>query len=119
MAFAPIFFGVQAASTGALIVDGNGSINAQVGSTSAVAIACNQYVSTLTLAFTVETLGKVDVGTVADASITKDSETATLSLTSAMTASERTLRWSLTNTSTGEAVASGLMFVTYDAQGDS
>lgn len=94
------------------------SLYARIGETKAIDIPCNQDLDLLTLLFTVETLRGVDVATVADGSITRDGETATLALTSAMTTVERTLRWSLTDTATGEAVASGLMFVTYDAQGD-
>ncbi len=111
--------GGSGGGSGVLVIDGSGSIPVAVGSTQEIDITCNQSISTATLSFRVETFAKVDVATVADASITKLGTTATITLTSAMTASERTLRWSLTNTSTGEAVASGLMFVTYDAQGDS
>jgi hypothetical protein len=103
----------------AIAVDGNGSIYAQVGSTPTVSITCNQTVTSLSLAFTVETKAKTDVATVSTGSINKSGTTASLVLTSAMTASERTLRWSLTNTANGEQVAGGEMFVTYDAQGDS
>jgi len=116
--YAPNYYGGGGGSA-VLVIDDSGSIPSQVGSTASIEITCNQSVTGLTLLFRVETLAKVDVATVADADIVKDDTSATLSLTSAMTASERTLRWSLTNTSTGEAVASGLMFVTYDAQGDS
>jgi hypothetical protein len=102
----------------AQVVDGNGSIACGVGSTGIVEITCNQAVDTIALLFTVETMAKTDVATVLDALITKSDTAATLQLTSAMTSVERTLRWSLVSTSTGEAVAGGLMFVTYDAQGD-
>lgn len=105
--------------SGASPIDASGSITSQVGSTAVYAISCNRQVEDETLEFRVETLQKVDVATVADAAITKNASTATLSLTSAMTTAERTLRWTLLAMSTGEAVASGLMFVTYDAQGDS
>lgn len=100
------------------VIDSSGSIKVAVGSTQDVDITCNQDISSLSLSFVVETLSKVDVATVATGSIVKAGDVATLSLTSAMTASERTLRWTMINTSNGEAVASGLMFVTYDAQGD-
>lgn len=99
-------------------VDESGSIRAGVGSLARVRVTCNQDVSAKTLLLTVETLSKTDVASVADASITKETAYAFFYLTSAMTTSERTLRWSLVNTDTGEAMASGLMFVTYDAQGD-
>lgn len=120
MAFAPNFFGTGPAATGtAIAIDANGSISVQVGATPIVSITCNQDIESLSLTFTVETLRKTDVASVTTGSITKDGTTASLSLTSAMTSSERTLRWSLVNTANGEAVAGGLMFVTYDAQGDS
>lgn len=101
-----------------VIYESNGSIEARVGSTATVNIECNRVVTSLTLAFTVETIQKTDVAIVADADITKIGTSALVALTSAMTASERTLRWSLVNTTDGDAVDGGLMFVTYDAQGD-
>jgi len=103
---------------GVQVVDLSGSIKPTVGSTRRVAITCNQNVDSIALLFTVEQLNKTDVASVTDASITRSGTTATLSLTSTMTSAERTLRWSLVSVSTGEAVNSGLMFVTYDAQGD-
>lgn len=119
MLFAPNFFGGGLVVSGtALAIDASGSIRVQVGSTSIVSITCNQTVTSLSLSFIVETQTKTDVATVTTGSITKSGTTASLTLTSAMTASERTLRWTMINTSNGEAVASGLMFVTYDAQGD-
>lgn len=111
-------FGGGSASSGALAIDASGSIPVSVGSEQEVDITCNQDVTSLVLAFRVETLAKVDVALVADGAISRANTVATLALTTSMTSSERTLRWSLTNTSTGEAVASGLMFITYDAQGD-
>jgi hypothetical protein len=103
---------------GVQVVDLSGSITATVGSTRQVAITCNQNVEAIALLFVVERMNKTDVASVVDAAIAKLGTTATLSLTSAMTSVERTLRWSLVSATTGEAVNSGLMFVTYDAQGD-
>lgn len=103
---------------GVQVVDLSGSITATVGSNRQVAITCNQNVEAIALLFVVERMNKTDVASVADASITRAGTTATLALTSAMTSVERTLRWSLVSVTTGEAVNSGLMFVTYDAQGD-
>ena len=103
---------------GGTMIDSSGSINVGVGSTQTVHITCNQDITSLELLMVVETTYGVDVDTVVNASIIKGEEIATLSLTSLMTDSERTLRWSLVNVANGEAVAAGLMFVTYDAQGD-
>lgn len=120
MTYAPEYYGGGPTVTGtAVAVDANGAIYARVGSTAAIRVTCNQDVTLLDLTFTVETMAKTDVATVVSASITKNETYADLSLTSAMTASERTLRWSLVNDDNGEEVAGGLMFVTYDAQGDS
>jgi hypothetical protein len=112
-------FGGGSVVGGGTIIDSSGSIPATVGSTKTIDITCNQTVTSLTLLFVVETMRGVDVATVSNDSITKDGTIARLSLTSAMTTVERTLRWSVVNTANGEAVAAGLMFITYDAQGDS
>jgi hypothetical protein len=118
--FGATYFGAGGGSVvgGGTIIDSSGSIPTTVGSTKAIDIICNQTITNLTLLFVVETMRGVDVATVSNGSITKGGTTATLSLTSAMTTVERTLRWSLVNTANGEAVAAGLMFITYDAQGD-
>jgi len=104
---------------GGTMIDSSGSISVGVGSTQTVHIVCNQDVTSLELLMVVETKYGLDVATVSNASIIKGDSIATLSRTSLMTASERTLRWSLVNVANGEAVAAGLIFVTYDAQGDS
>jgi hypothetical protein len=103
---------------GVQVVDLSGSITATVGSTRQVAITCNQNVEAVELHFVVERMNKADVATVEDDAISRAGTVATLSLTSEMTSVERTLRWSLVSATTGEALNSGLMFVTYDAQGD-
>ena len=119
MTYASEYYGDGPIVSGtALAIDASGSIRVQVGSTPIVSITCNQTVTSFSLNFIVETQTKTDVATVTTGSITKSGTTASLTLTSAMTASERTLRWTMINTSNGEAVAGGLMFVTYDAQGD-
>lgn len=94
------------------------TIEAMVGELKIVQITCNQDVDGKTLSFIAETKKHTDVGTVADGAITKSGTTASLTLTAPMTSVERTLNWSLVITSTNETVASGLLFCTYDAQGD-
>lgn len=116
MSFADFFGGVSV--TGAATAVEDGSIMAVVGETKSVTIPCNQEVSASSLTFIVETKQKVDVATVANGSITKSGTNATLTLTSPMTSAERTLNWTLFIASTNETVASGLLFCTYDAQGD-
>jgi len=96
----------------------DGIIEARVEELKIVAIPCNQDISLLTLAFVAETKRKADVATIADGAITKSGATATLTLTAPMTSAERTLNWSLVIAATNETVASGLLFCTYDAQGD-
>lgn len=97
----------------------DGSIMARVGEVKIIAIPCNQDITNETLAFLVETRIGTDVATVSNAAIDKNGETATLTLTDPMTESERTLNWTLYMTDTEETVASGLLFCTYDAEGDS
>lgn len=104
--------------TGAAASIVDGTIECRVGEVKNITIPCNQDISTLSLLFTVETSGKTDVATVVNGDIDKATTEATLALTSAMTSAERTLRWNLARSDTGESVASGLLFCTYDATGD-
>lgn len=94
------------------------TIQAMVGELKIVTITCNQDVDGKMLSFIAETKQHTDVASIADGAITKSGTTATLTLTAPMTSVERTLNWSLVITSTNETVASGLLFCTYDAQGD-
>ena len=94
------------------------SIYARVDEAKQVSVTCSKAVDGLTLEVVVETTDKTDVATIADGSITKSGTTATFSLTTAITASERTLRYTVKNTADDETLASGKLFVTYDAQGD-
>lgn len=94
------------------------TIEAMVEELKIVQITCNQDVDGKTLSFVVETKQKVDVDIIDDTGISKSGTTATLTLTAPMTSVERTLNWSLVIASTNETVASGLLFCTYDAQGD-
>lgn len=94
------------------------SIYARVGETKSVTVTCSKDVSGLTLEVVFETSDKTDVGTIANGSITKSTLNASFSLTSSLTSVERTLRYTVKDTSTDETLASGRLFVTYDAQGD-
>jgi hypothetical protein len=119
MTYAPEYYGNSILVTGTGVqIDGNGSIYAQVGSTGLVSILCNSDVSTQELTFFVETEAAVDVDTVLTAAIAKNGVYADISLTALMTVSERTLVWSLVNDDSDEAVAYGLLFVTYDSEED-
>lgn len=118
MTYASEYYGAGGVVTGAATNVAEETMEARVGELKIVSITCNQDVSGAALSFTAETKAKLDVGTVADESITKSGTTATLTLTAPMTSVERTLNWSLVIASTDETVASGLLFCTYDAQGD-
>lgn len=112
------YYGGGGSGTGSATAIVGGTIEATVGELKRVVIACNQDVTSAALAFIVETKNKVDVATIADASISGTGASATLTLTAPMTSVERTLNWSLVITTNNETVASGLLFCTYDAQGD-
>jgi hypothetical protein len=90
------------------------SLTAAVGSTETKTVVCNTAVDALTLAVSVQTKAGTVVATVADGSITKSGTTASFSLTSDMTASERILRVLITNTATSQQVASPILSVEYD-----
>lgn len=94
------------------------SIYARVDETKSITVNCSKDVEGLTLAAVFETADKTDVGTIADGDITKSTTTAAFALTAALTASERTLRYTIKDTATDETLASGKLFVTYDAQAD-
>jgi hypothetical protein len=94
------------------------SIYARVGETRTVTVTCSKAVDALTLEVVFETSDKTDVGTIADGSITKSSLNATFDLTAGLTSSERNLRYTIKDTANDQTLASGRLFVTYDAQGD-
>jgi len=118
MTYASEYYGAGGVVTGAATAISGHSIPASVGEIKIVDITCNQDVSGSALSFIVETKAKLDVATVADEAITKIGTTARLTLTEPMTETDRTLNWSLVIAATNETVASGLLFCTYDAQGD-
>lgn len=95
------------------------SIYANVGETSSVSVTTTEDVSATAVTVVVETSDLTDVGSIADGSLTKTATTVAFALSSAMTASERTLRYSVRKDADGEVVASGSLFVTYKTQSDS
>lgn len=118
MSFDDVFGTGGGIVTGAATAVSDETIEAMVEELKIVQITCNQDVTTSVLSFIVETKQKLDVATISNGSIAKSGTTATLTLTAPMTEVERTLNWSLVIASTNETVASGLLFCTYDAQGD-
>jgi len=97
----------------------SGSIYVSVGSTQSVTIICSESIVAKTVAVVIETvLSKTDVATVADGSITKSTTGASFSLPTAATASERTLRISVRDTTSQKTYGSAILFVTYDPKGD-
>ena len=94
------------------------SISANVGETSQVTVTTDVDVSAVAVEVVIETTDKTDVGTIANGSLTKTSTTVAFALTSAITASERTLRYAVRKTADGDVVASGLLFVTYKSSSD-
>ena len=95
------------------------SIYAEVGEQSQVSVTTDEDVSATAVAVTIETGDKTDVATIADGSLTKTSSSVAFSLSSSVTASERTLRFAVRKTADSAVVASGKIYVTYDAKGDS
>jgi len=96
-----------------------GSIYAVVGSTANATIVCSENISAKTVVVVFETImSKTDVATIANASVTKVTTSATFALPSAATASERTLRVTIRDTTSHKAYGSAILFVTYDAKGD-
>jgi hypothetical protein len=97
---------------------GNGVEYATVGSTKEVGITCSADISAKTLVVVFEMQGGTDVATVTDGSLTKESALVTFSLPAASTTSERTLHYSVRDTTTSEEYAGGLLFVTQEAAVD-
>lgn len=119
MAYASSYYGGAAVTVigAATVIDGT-SIYCKVGEQKAVSVTANQALDSLTLTVVFETKNRLDVTTIANAQISRSSTTATFTIPTDATTLERTLSWSLRRTDTSEKVASGLLFVTYDAQVD-
>lgn len=113
--FSSAYFGGGVSSAATASAVDTESIYAVVGEPKTVAITCNQDIDALPLEAVLESLDKTDVSTFADGDISKEDAVATLTLPAV--AAEKTLRLSIRTTS-GVLVASRLVFVTYEAQGD-
>ena len=92
------------------------SIYATVSSTKAETVICSEDITTKTLEIVFETLyDQTDVAVIDDANITKSFNEVSFSLPAAVTATERTLQYTVRDVTTKQAYAEGQAYIEYAA----